>query len=114
MHAEWLLIAQYVACFLMLVWIWGLQGTARTFGSAADRQHANQLTSALFVLGVGFLGPFGSADRYLFPIDAALLAGFVFLDLAANARARTSTGLLVQALLLMLALTIAIGRFLII
>jgi hypothetical protein len=114
MYAEALLIAQYVACFLMLVWIWGLQGSARTFGSAADRQHANQLTSVLFVIGIGFLGPFGSGGRYLFPIDATLLAGFVFLDLAANARARTRAALLVQALLLMLALTIAIGRFLII
>lgn len=118
-----LLILQIVAAALMLWWIADLRMSARLLGGLLK---VNRVCVLLLVLGILLLGPLGSANKFVLPVAAVILALVVLGDLRLRAlsvrvasvlgpdglpAAARLVGVIRDVALLGLAVTIAVGRF---
>jgi hypothetical protein len=121
-----LLILQIVAAALILWWIVDLLLSARLLGGLLNQAMVNRVSALLLVLGILLLGPSGSGNKFAFPASAVILALIVVADLRLRALsvrvarvlgpdgvppAASGVAVIRDAVLLGLAVTIAVGRF---
>jgi fatty acid desaturase len=114
--------------FLMLWWLADLRGSARNSQRMGDRARANEMTTLLFGLAFLLLGPSGNGIKFAAAsaVAAVILAPLVLYNLWMGMiavyyapvlgyqllpRSRTLAGILRDLVLVALAVSIAVGRF---
>jgi hypothetical protein len=123
-----LLILQIVAAALILWWIVDLRLSARFLPKSLNPALFKRASVLLLVLGVLLLGPLGSVNKFAVPVAAVIIALVVLVDLrlrALSVRVARVLGpdgvpavarlgaVIRDAVILGLAVTIAVGRFMI-
>jgi hypothetical protein len=121
-----LLVLQIVAAAIILWWIVDLRLSARFLPPFLSPALFKRASILLLVLGVVLLGPLGGANKFAFPVAAVILALVVLLDLRLRALAvrvarvlgpdgapaAARLGAVIRDVVLLgLAVTIAVGRF---
>jgi hypothetical protein len=114
MYATTLLYLQIAAACMLLWLIGGHFRLLRHLPPGPNRRSVNELITFYLILGIMLLGPWGSWNRFVIPAAAIILALVIWLQFPLGIPLMSRAAILVETVLLGLALTIAVGRLLIV